>query len=176
VRTLAEGLRGANDSLTVASLHDYVHRSIRYIADQRAEGAFVPRAPDLVLDRTYGDCKDRAFLVTALAQALGLRVDPVLISTRPSPEFDSVHLGLFNHVICAFTHEDGSRTYFDPGDLPEGDIDGHALRLGEDGAERLFVAAQATAPHLDIEVALDRSRRRSTRSRRPRAMRCSPFG
>lgn len=159
---IAEGLRGETDSATVASMHDYVRESIRYIADERDAGAFVPRAPDLVVERAYGDCKDRAFLISALAQSLGLRVDPVLITTAPEPEFEEVHIGLFNHVICSFTHDDGTRTYFDPtdpyssfGDLPESDVDGHALRIGPDGAERLYVQAQSTRPTLDLDVSLD---------------------
>ncbi|MEM1056761.1 MAG: hypothetical protein AAGI52_14660 [Bacteroidota bacterium] len=159
---LAQGLEAENDSATVAAFHDYVRESIRYIADERDAGAFVPRAPDLVVERKYGDCKDRAFLVSGLAQSLGLRVDPVLISTVPEPEFEEAHIGLFNHVICAFTHDDGTTTYFDPtdpyssfGDLPESDVDGHALRLGQDGAERLFVQAQDTQPTLDLGIDLD---------------------
>lgn len=159
---VAEGMRADTDSATIAAFHDYVRQSIRYIADERDAGAFVPRAPDLVLDRTYGDCKDRAFLIAALAESLGLRVDPVLITTMPEPEFDRVHIGLFNHVICAFEQPDGSRTYFDPtdpystfGDLPESDVDGHALRMGPDGAERLFVRAQDAEPTLDIAMDVD---------------------
>ena len=159
---VAEGLRGETDSTTIAAFHDYVRSSIRYIADERDAGAFVPRAPDLVLERAYGDCKDRAFLVSALAQSLGLRVDPVLISTEPEPEFEEVHLTLYNHVICSFEQEDGTRTYFDPtnpylsfGDLPESDIDGQALRLGRDGAERLFVQSPASDPSLDLHLAVD---------------------
>ena len=159
---IAQGLRGATDSATVASMHDYVRESIRYIADERSAGAFVPRAPDLVVERKYGDCKDRAFLVAALAQSLGMRVDPVLITTTPRPEFEEVQIGLFNHVICAFTDEAGQTTYFDPtdpyssfGDLPESDIDGHALRMGQDGAERLFVSAQSSEPTLELEIEVD---------------------
>ena len=159
---VAKGMESQSDSATVASFHDYVRQSIRYIADERDAGAFVPRAPDLVMERSYGDCKDRAFLISALAKSLGLQVDPVLISTEPEPEFEDVHLTLYNHVICSFEHDDGTRTYFDPtnpylsfGDLPESDIDGLALRMGPDGAERLFVESPSTDPTLDLRLSVD---------------------
>ncbi len=159
---VARGMESESDSATVASFHDYVRTSIRYIADERDAGAFVPRAPDMVMANSYGDCKDRAFLISALAQSLGLQVDPVLISTEPEPEFEDVHLTLYNHVICSFEHDDGTRTYFDPtnpylsfGDLPESDIDGLALRMGPDGAERLFVASPSADPTLDLRLQLD---------------------
>ena len=51
------------------------------------------------------------------------------------------------------------RVYFDPthpylpfGDLPEGDVDGRALRLGPDGAEDVRLAAQDSLPALDVAV------------------------
>ena len=155
---LAETLRRDTPEATVAAIHDYVRGRIRYIADARAEGAFVPRAPDIVLDRSYGDCKDRASLVAALAGALGLRVDMVLAATEPSAETAGVSVGLYNHVICAFG-EGASRVYFDPthpylpyGDLPEGDVDGRMLRLGAGGAEDFRLAAQDSLPALDVAV------------------------
>ncbi|HLA63625.1 MAG TPA: transglutaminase domain-containing protein [Rhodothermales bacterium] len=159
VAALAASLQGETPAATVAALHDYVRGNVRYIADERAEGAFVPRAPAIVLDRHYGDCKDRAFLVAALARSLGLRVDVVLVSTRPAPEFDGPQVTLFDHAICAFTDADGSRTYFDPthrympfGDLPTGDVSSVALRLGEDGAEPLRLPDPAAAPEFDLHV------------------------
>ena len=163
VRTTARMLRADTDSATVAAIHDHVRGTVRYIADERDAGAFVPRAPDLVLSRSYGDCKDRAFLVQALARALDIPVDVVLISTEPEPEFERAHLFLFNHVINAYTAGSGHRVYFDPtsahhsfGDLPEGDIDGHALRIGADGeAERVFVPSPDDAPDIEIDIRAD---------------------
>ena len=163
IAALAESLRRDTPTETVSAIHDHVRTSVRYIADARAEGAFVPRAPDLVVQRQYGDCKDRAFLVRELARQLGLDVAVVLISTQPEPDFAPVHVGLFNHVINAFDDEHGERVYFDPthpylayGDLPDSDVDGQALVLTSAGSERLRVPAQDEGPVLDLQVgALD---------------------
>ena len=157
--TLAEDLRRETDVETVAAIHDHVRGAIRYVADERDEGAFVPRAPDLVHARGYGDCKDRAFLVAALARELGLEVDVVLLSTEPVAEFDAAHFALYNHVIAAFETEEGETVYFDPthryvpfGALPEGDVDAQALRIGPDGAERVRIAAPDMGPTFDVEI------------------------
>lgn len=163
MQAVAETLRRDTPRETVAAIHDHVRTGIRYIADERDEGAFVPRAPDIVLGRSYGDCKDRAHLVAALARALGLRVDVVLLAASqpdepmPAPTA-GVSLGLYNHVICAYG--DGpSRVYFDPthpylpfGDLPEGDVGGRALRFGQGAMEDLRLAAQDSLPALDVSV------------------------
>jgi hypothetical protein len=158
LRALAAGLRRDTPEATVAAIHDHVRAAIRYVADERGENAFLPRAPDVVLDQTYGDCKDRAFLVAALARALGLRVDVVLAGTAVAAPTDGVSLGLYNHAINAFG-EAGRRVYFDPthpylpfGALPESDLDGRALRLGDGATEDLRLAAQDTLPALDVDV------------------------
>ena len=160
---LAATLERDTPAETVAAIHDHVRTSIRYIADERGAGAFVPRVPDLVLSNRYGDCKDRAFLVRELARQLGLEVDVVLISTEPEPDVEEVSVGLFNHVINAFSEPGGDRVYFDPthpylayGDLPDSDVDGQALVLGAEGAERVRVPAQDDGPALELHVgALD---------------------
>lgn len=160
---LASSLQRDTPEETVSAIHDHVRSTIRYIADARDAGAFVPRAPDLVLTNQYGDCKDRAFLVRELARQLGIDVDIVLISTQPEADFESVHVGLFNHVINAYDAEDGSRTYFDPthpylayGDIPDSDVDGQALVLTDSGAQRLRVPAQDLGPALEMHIgALD---------------------
>jgi len=156
---LATSLQRDTPAETVSAIHDHVRSTIRYIADARDEGAFVPRAPDLVLTYKYGDCKDRAFLVRELARQLDIDVDVVLISTVPQADFESVHVGLFNHVINAFDDADGTRTYFDPthpylayGDIPDSDVDGQALVLTDAGAERLRVPAQDAGPALEMRV------------------------
>lgn len=160
LRDLAQSLRRDTDAETVEAIHDHVRGTIRYVADVRGAGAIVPRAPDLVTSRGYGDCKDRAFLVAALARSLGIDVDVVLISTEAVPEFEGAHVSLYNHVINAY--DGGGRTvYFDPtsryvpfGSLPEGDVDGQALRLGDE-PEQVRVRAPEADPMLDVRITAD---------------------
>lgn len=155
--SLAASLEGESPRASVAAIHDHVRSSIRYVADERAENAIIPRAPGTVLANGYGDCKDRAFLVAALARELGLDVGVVLVSTEPVPTFEGTHVGLYNHVINVF-EDDAGRVFFDPthrhvpfGALPESDVDAAAFVVGETG-EQLRVPAPETEPLLDIVV------------------------
>lgn len=133
-------------------IHDYVRRSIRYIADERGENAIIPRMPGRVLEQGYGDCKDRAFLVAAIARRHGITVYPVLLSTTPVPIFKGTHVWQFNHAICAYG--DGpSRMYFDPtarhcafGTLPGSDVGAQALVLSPAGAEKVRIPLPVVAP------------------------------
>ena len=156
---LAESLRRDTDAATVAAIHDHIRQSVRYVADERAAGAIVPRAPDLVVSRGYGDCKDRAFLAVGLAQHLGLDVDAVLVSTEPVADFDAAHVALYNHMIAAWDAPDGATVFFDPthrdvpfGALPESNVSAQALRLTGGGAERVVIPAPAGGPTLDVTV------------------------
>lgn len=84
----------------VATLR-FVQQEIRYLGVEIGAGSHAPSAPDLVFQRRFGDCKDKALLTITLLQALGIEAHPALVSTtmlrgirdlQPSPD-------AFNHVI-----------------------------------------------------------------------------
>ena len=146
----------------VAAIHDYVRENIRYIAEEDAYGAIIPRAPDLVMNRGYGDCKDRAYLVSTLARAHGIDVDMTLVSTKPTPVFDNgTFVNQFNHAICSWL-EGEERVYFDPtsmhtefGNLPDGDIEGVALVLDPAAPTMVKIPAPDRAPGIELSVRAD---------------------
>ncbi len=156
---LKDDLKGAKSDLEkIRIIYDHVRSTIRYIADEGAMHAFVPRDPSLVLKRGYGDCKDRAYLVAALARREGIKVDMALLSTVPTPKFAGTHVSQFNHVICAYKHN-GRWIFFDPthkycefGNLPDGDIGRPALVLDADSPELVEIAAPNTSPAITIGI------------------------
>lgn len=66
-------------------------------------GGYRPRAANLVFQRLYGDCKDKANLVRAMLKAVGIEAYPVAIysgdRTHVLREWPT--LGTFNHAISA---------------------------------------------------------------------------
>lgn len=156
---LKDDLKGAKSDLEkIRIIYDHVRSTIRYIADEGAMHAFVPRDPSLVLKRGYGDCKDRAYLVAALARREGIKVDMALLSTSPTPKFAGTHVSQFNHVICAYKHN-GRWIFFDPthkycefGNLPEGDVGRPALVLDADSPELVEISAPNTSPAIKIDI------------------------
>lgn len=99
----------------VAKVLDYVQNEIRYLSVSMGENSHRPFPPAKVLERRYGDCKDKSLLAVSMLRALGIEAHPVLVSTN-------THKGLakmlpsplvFNHAIIQIT-VDGKEYYLDP--------------------------------------------------------------
>ena len=59
----------------------FVQDEIRYLGIEEGMGAFQPTDPRLTFQRRFGDCKDKAFLLHALLQLMGIRSTPLLVHT-----------------------------------------------------------------------------------------------
>jgi hypothetical protein len=159
---LKRDLEGASGpAAKLRKLYDFVRGRIRYIADESHLGAIVPRPPALVLSRGYGDCKDKALLLCALARAEGIPAEMALLSTAGEPPFPSVHISQFNHAICC-AQLDGKDLFLDPtqqdlalGDLPDGDIGREALVLDPQRPRMAAIPNPQAAPELEIRIAGD---------------------
>jgi hypothetical protein len=98
-----ELLSGTDDPLEkIRRLASYVQHSIRYVAIEIGIGGFQPHAAHEVLANGYGDCKDKATLLSAMLREAGLDSYYVLINNDReylAPDFPSP-VG-FNHAILA---------------------------------------------------------------------------
>lgn len=156
---LSSELRTATSDLEkIRIIHDHVRRNIRYIADEGAMNAFVPRDPSLVLGRGYGDCKDRAYLVSTIARREGLDVKMALVNTSPTPRFSGAHVSQYNHVICAYK-SGGKWLFFDPthkycefGNLPDGDVGASALILDPGNPVSVVIPPPNNLASLEIAI------------------------
>jgi Domain of Unknown Function with PDB structure (DUF3857)/Transglutaminase-like superfamily len=154
--SLLTGATDKDEKLRV--IDDYVRKNIRYIADERDYFSIVPRQPGEVLKRKYGDCKDRAFLVSAIARAYNIKVCPALVSTEFEPDFKAVHPGLFNHVICVYN--DGKKdVYFDPTAkyfefklLPSLLLNKKTLILDSANPRVSYIKSDEVQPGIDISI------------------------
>lgn len=81
----------------------FMRRQVRYESVQIGIGGYQPSAPEDVLERKWGDCKDKGLLLIDLLNEAGIKAYPVLISAgrrgRIEPSFPS-HTQ-FNHFIVA---------------------------------------------------------------------------
>jgi hypothetical protein len=96
---------------TLAAAHspdEFILRAIRFVQDEiRYVGIEVgmarrqPANPDLVFERRFGDCKDKATLLVTMLREGGIAADPALVSTAFGPELDrwAPSPNAFNHVI-----------------------------------------------------------------------------
>ncbi|WP_226642250.1 DUF3857 domain-containing transglutaminase family protein [Microbulbifer variabilis] len=108
-RSLPEALKKKLDNwraqlgleAAVSKAIEYVQEDIRYFGIELGINSHQPRTPRETLEKRYGDCKDKALLLTSMLAHLGVQSYPALVSSSrgrdigediPSPE-------TFNHVI-----------------------------------------------------------------------------
>lgn len=100
-REIAAGHPGRREKLE--ALLAFVRKQVRYVAVEVGIGGYRPHPPQEVLERRWGDCKDKAFLLIDLLREAGIEAYPVLILSaeddRVDRDFPSA--GQFNHAIVA---------------------------------------------------------------------------
>jgi lipoprotein NlpI len=144
VRDVIEKLRQkSTDEDRVVGALEFVQSEIRYFSVSLGESSHRPSQPDVVVQRRYGDCKDKSLLLMTLLEALGIESKPVLLSSSmrkgldkmlPSPQ-------LFSHAIVQVT-VNGKVFYLDPTLLGQ---HGRLERMGQihEGAQLLVVAPES---------------------------------
>ena len=106
---VAEITAGASTPLDkIKVLAAFLQREIRYVAIEIGIGGFQPHPAGDVYKHRYGDCKDKATLLAAMLNEIGVDSYYALIDTERGivlPRFPSPY---FNHVILAIRLPDGS--------------------------------------------------------------------
>ena len=113
-RELTAGLTGRREKLE--ALLAFARRQVRYVAVEVGIGGYRPHTPQQVLERRWGDCKDKAFLLIDLLREAGIEAWPVLVLSegedRVDREFPSPYQ--FNHLIVAVPSDGLGLTEADP--------------------------------------------------------------
>jgi len=86
----------------VAHALKFVQEDIRYLSESLGSNAYMPYAPSLVLQRRYGDCKDKTNLLVALVRGMGYEAYPALVSSTLRHKLTERLPGsqTFDHVIA----------------------------------------------------------------------------
>lgn len=124
----------------------YTQREIRYFSLSFGESSHRPAAPDLVLQRRFGDCKDKTYFLLALLRRLDIDAHPALMSSQRRSRFESLlpTPDFFDHVIVEARI--GGRTFDVDGTMFEqkGPID----RIGQVFEGMQVLVADADSGHL----------------------------
>jgi hypothetical protein len=87
----------------IQAIARFLQRDVRYVAIELGIGGWQPHPAAQVSSNRYGDCKDKATLMSAMLREIGVESYYVLINsergvtTRVSP----AHISSFDHVIIA---------------------------------------------------------------------------
>ena len=185
-RDLAESLvadvasEGDDPRDQLGALVAYLREKIRYVAVEVGIGGYQPSPPGEVLDRKWGDCKDKSLLLIDLLRQRGLEAYPALIRLDPGQQVDEQFPAPseFNHLIVAVPTDvvsprgddpvAGDYLFIDPTQtrggvtwLHPGVQDQNALVVTADGGElvRTPLVPEDEHRHLvfDLEIADDGS-------------------
>ena len=105
--------KGETDSIT--EIIRFVQDDIRYLGFENGLNSHKPSDPKEVFERRFGDCKDKALLLSELLKLYGVQANPILVSSTnsetlkeklPSPN-------VFDHCIVQLHLED-EISYIDP--------------------------------------------------------------
>lgn len=84
------------------------------VPDQEKEHLMTPHSPAEILEKHYGDCKDKSCLLIAILKLLNVEAYPVLIHTEKTYELkNELPNPLFNHLIVTIEYN-GKSYFIDP--------------------------------------------------------------
>ena len=87
----------------IETLADFARRQVRYVAVEVGIGGYRPNPPQQVIERLWGDCKDKALLLVDLLKEAGIEAYPALALLDPEGRVDREFPSpfQFNHEIVA---------------------------------------------------------------------------
>jgi hypothetical protein len=92
------------------ALAQFVQHDIRYVAIELGMGGLQPHPAAEVFAHRYGDCKDKATLMSSMLREIGVDSYYVVINTErgaTTPD-KPAHVGAFNHAIVAIKLPEGT--------------------------------------------------------------------
>jgi hypothetical protein len=135
----------------VAAVYGFVVSQTRYVGLEFGIHGFKPYRVDDVLRRRFGDCKDKASLMHALLESLGIESRIVLLRMRRLgriPEAPA-SLAVFNHAILWVPDLDlwldGTASWSGSRELPGEDRGATVLVVNPDGPPRFLSIPDARA-------------------------------
>jgi tetratricopeptide (TPR) repeat protein len=139
---VAELVADAPDTRTkVHRIYDWVIRHTRYVGLEFGIHGFLPYRVPQIVQRGFGDCKDKASLIYTMLREAGIDARLTLVRTRRNGAILDLpaSLAVFDHAI-AYVPEldlflDGTAEYSGPDEFPPMDQGVTVLVVGPDGAQ-----------------------------------------
>ena len=102
-----------NEIDQVKEIYYWVKDNVKYIAFEDGYGGFIPRMPNDVFEKRYGDCKDMATLIYTMIRSAGIEsVYLTWIGSREKPfRYDELPTqSVDDHMITTYQHQ--GKNYF----------------------------------------------------------------
>ncbi len=106
---------GSDEGRVVASLR-FVQDEVRYLGFEAGIGGFKPHTPNQVFQNRFGDCKDKALLLTYMLRQMNIKASPALVNTTLQGHIQDLPPSpfAFNHCIVRVELLGGNAFWYDP--------------------------------------------------------------
>jgi len=117
IKRLADSITAGqpSDREKVRQIFKWVQQNIKYVAIEDGDNGYVPREASLVLQRRYGDCKDKSSILVTMIRSIGLKSGLCWVGTRSLPykysEFPSMSIA--DHMIAAWWDQENKPVLLD---------------------------------------------------------------
>jgi Domain of Unknown Function with PDB structure (DUF3857)/Transglutaminase-like superfamily len=111
IKLKVAALTASETSVTpkMAALGKFVQDDIRYVAIELGIGGWQPHAANDIFSHHFGDCKDKATLMSTMLKEIGIDSYYVVVNTqRGTVNANTPAMNWFNHVILAIKLPEGS--------------------------------------------------------------------
>jgi len=142
----------------VRKLTAKLHQLVRYTGIEFGESKLVPQTPADVLQRKYGDCKDKAATLVAMLRAAGVPAHLALLNASEGQDVSAAMPGdnLFNHAIVFVPGKpeiwiDATDEFSPPGQLAANDQGRLALVIADGTTDLLRTPLSTPADNLLVE-------------------------
>src|SRR5439155_5008122 len=153
VRAAAEeavrGVPGSDEEARIRAVYDFVVSRTRYVGLEFGINSFKPYPVETILSRRFGDCKDKASLMHAMLEALGIDSRLVLLRMKRLGGIETApaSLAVFNHAILFVPKYDlfldGTAEFHGSGELPADDRGAEVLVVEPGGSSRFLRTPEA---------------------------------
>jgi transglutaminase-like putative cysteine protease len=164
-RTVAELVLGKKSTREkVVAIHDWAVKHTRYVGLEFGIHGFLPYRVPLIVQRGFGDCKDKASLMYTMLREAGIDARIVLVRTRRNGAIDTTpaSLAVFDHAITYVPeldmYLDGTAEHSGITELPGEDQGVMVLQVGPETAElhkTPVLAAEQNRRTRELSIALE---------------------
>ena len=146
-----KGIPETDEMGRIRAVYDFVVSRTRYVGLEFGINSFKPYPVETILNRRFGDCKDKASLMHAMLEALGIDSRLTLLRMKRLGGIEDVpaSLAVFNHAILYVPKYklflDGTAEFHGSGELP-GDDRGAEVLVVEPGGESKFFRTPEASP------------------------------
>src|SRR5438132_1506631 len=144
-----KGIPASDELARIRAVYDFVVSRTRYVGLEFGINSFKPYPVETILARRFGDCKDKASLMHAMLESLGIDSRVTLLRMKRLGGIDEVpaSLAVFNHAILYVPKYklflDGTAEFHGSGELPGDDRGAEVLVVEPDGASKFFRTPEA---------------------------------